>query len=188
MGRSWFRDPVHVLRLGVLARARVARPLPHEEWHGACLSSGNARFRPGAGAENHFKNNKPKEGTQHGQDSRNRPRNDQQLHGRHGRRRARRHPQRGGQPHDALRRRVHQVRRAPRRPGRQAPGRHQPQEHRLLDQALHGPPLRRGGRRDLEGPLRGRPRSSPSRPTSTTRSARPPRTPAASPASRCCAS
>ena len=36
------------------------------------------------------------------------------------------------------------VGRAAGRPGRQAPGGDQPREHRLLDQALHGPTLRRG--------------------------------------------
>ena len=40
----------------------------------------------------------------------------------------------------------HQGRRAARRPGRQAAGGHQPREHRLLDQALHGPQVRRGRR------------------------------------------
>ena len=29
-------------------------------------------------------------------------------------------------------------------PGRQAPGGHQPREHRVFDQALHGPQVRRG--------------------------------------------
>ena len=45
---------------------------------------------------------------------------------------------------DAVGRRVHQGRRAARRPGRQAAGRHQPGKHHLLDQALHGPQVRRG--------------------------------------------
>ena len=45
----------------------------------------------------------------------------------------------------AVGRRVHQVRRAPRRPARQASGRHQPRQHRLLDQALHGSPVGRPG-------------------------------------------
>ena len=34
---------------------------------------------------------------------------------------------------------ISQDRRAPRRPGRPAPGDRQPREHRLLRQALHGP-------------------------------------------------
>ena len=55
-------------------------------------------------------------------------------------------PDRDRQPrggaHDAVRRGLHQERRAPGRPGRQAAGRHQPREHRLLDQALHGPQVR----------------------------------------------
>ena len=143
-----------------------------------------------------------------------------------------RHPQRRGRPHHAVRRGLHQGRRAARRPGGQAPGRHQPREHHLLDQALHGPQVLRGQRRErrwsptrsspaANGDVRvevrgkqllaardlrddpaeaeadrrglprreGRPRpSSPSPPTSTTRSARPPRTRARSRASTCCAS
>ena len=144
---------------------------------------------------------------------------------RHGRRRAHRHRQPGGQPDHAVGRRLRQGRRAAGRAGRQAAGRHQPGEHGVLDQALHGPrpsrsgergapravPRRRrrqrrrghrgarpallaagnlgdgpaeaeGGRGGLPRPA-GRPtRSSPCRPTSTTRSARRPRTPAALPA------
>ena len=142
-----------------------------------------------------------------------------------------RHPEPGGQPPHAVGGRLHQGRRDPRRPGRQAPGDHESREHRLLDQALHGPPLRRGAAGDQAGPVQGRegaerrrprrdPRqavlaardlrddpaeaegsgrglpgreghpggASPCPPTSTTASARPPRTPARSPASRCCAS
>ncbi len=41
--------------------------------------------------------------------------------------------------HHALGRRLYRQGRAPRRPARQAPAGHQPQEHRLLHQALHGP-------------------------------------------------
>ena len=48
------------------------------------------------------------------------------------------------------------VRRAPRRHGRQAPGRHQPAEHRLLHQALHGPQGGRGARGGVDRPLQGR--------------------------------
>ena len=51
-----------------------------------------------------------------------------------------------------VRRRLHQDRRAAGRPAGQAPGRHQPRQHRLLDQALHGPPLRRPGGEALQGP------------------------------------
>ena len=39
---------------------------------------------------------------------------------------------------------IHQGRRAARRSGRQAAGGHQSRKHRLLDQALHGPQVRRG--------------------------------------------
>ena len=75
------------------------------------------------------------------------------LRRRHGRRRARRHPQRGRRAHHAVRRRhVSKTRRAPRRPGGQAPGDHQPGQHRLLDQAPHGPQVRatRRSQRDLK--------------------------------------
>ena len=68
----------------------------------------------------------------------------------------RRHPQPGGQPPDPVGGRLHQGRRDPRRPGRQAPGHHEPREHRLLDQAVHGPPLRRGPAGDQARPLQGR--------------------------------
>ena len=78
---------------------------------------------------------------------RHRPRYDELGRRGHGRRRSRRHPERRGRPHDAVRRRLHQGRRAARRPDRQAPGRHQPAEHRLLDQALHGPQDVRGVRK-----------------------------------------
>ena len=45
----------------------------------------------------------------------------------------------------------HQGRRTAGRPGRQAAGRHQSGEHRVLHQALHGPPLRRSVRRNEDG-------------------------------------
>ena len=45
--------------------------------------------------------------------------------------------------------------RAAGRPGGQAPGGHQPREHRLLDQAVHGASVRRGDRRDDDGALQG---------------------------------
>ncbi len=75
----------------------------------------------------------------------------------------RRHPQPGGEPPDPVGRRLHQGRRDPRRPDRQAAGRHESREHRLLDQAVHGPPLRRGrSRRSSSSPTR-----SSRRPTAT---------------------
>ena len=43
---------------------------------------------------------------------------------------------------------VRQGRRAAGRPGRQAPGGHQPGKHRVLDQAVHGPQVRRGVERE----------------------------------------
>ena len=153
------------------------------------------------------------------------------MHGRPRGRRADRHRERRGRPHDPVRRRLHAVRRAPRRHRRQAPGGHQPAEHRLLDQALHGPQGGRGARGGVDRPLQGRlrperrrarrrrrqavlpagdqrddprrssrptprptsarpstRRSSPSPRTSTTTSARRPRTPARSPASTSSAS
>ena len=48
-------------------------------------------------------------------------------------------PNAEGRPNDAVRGGVHEERRAPGRPGGQAPGGHQSEEHHLLDQALHGP-------------------------------------------------
>ena len=164
----------------------------------------------------------------HEQDYRHRPGHDQLRGGGDGRRRTGRHHQPGRQPDHAVSGGVHQVRRAAGRPGRQASGRHEPGEHRLLDQAVHGPQVRRSQRRDEDGAvlrsarasngdvrvkaggkellaarnLRDDPaeaeaggggvsrpagharRSSRSRRTSTTRSARRRRTPARSPASK----
>ena len=48
------------------------------------------------------------------------------------------------------------TRRAFGRTGRQAPGHHQSRKHSLLDQALHGTPLRRSDGRNQDGPLQGR--------------------------------
>ncbi len=91
------------------------------------------------------------------QDHRNRP-GDHQLGGRrHGGRQPPRHHQPRGRADDTVGRRVRQGdRRAPRRPGRQAAGRDEPGEHRLLDQALHGPQVRRGLRRAEDGAVQGR--------------------------------
>ena len=72
------------------------------------------------------------------------------VRGRHGRRRAGRHSQRRRRTHHPVGRGVHQGRRAAGRPGGQAPGGHQPEEHHLLDQALHGPPDRRGARKSRD--------------------------------------
>ena len=46
--------------------------------------------------------------------------------------------------------------RAPGRHRRQAPGRHQPDQHGLLDQALHGPQGGRGARGGVDRPVQGR--------------------------------
>ena len=67
-----------------------------------------------------------------------------------------RHPQSGRKPADPLRGGVHEGGRDPRRAGGQAAGDHQPRQHRLLDQALHGAPVRRGAAGDQAGPLQGR--------------------------------
>ena len=167
----------------------------------------------------------------HEQNHRNRPRHYELGRRRHGRRRARGHHQPRRWATHAVGGRVHEDRRAPRRAGCQAPGGHESGEHRLLDQAVHGPQVRRSQRGDEDGAVPGRPReqrrragerqrqgvlaagdlrddsaeaeaggrgiprvsrsprrSSRCRRTSTTRSDRPPRTPARSPASRSCAS
>ena len=87
-----------------------------------------------------------------------RPRHDELGRGRHGRRAARRHRQPGRRAHDAVGRGVHQGRRAARRSGRQAAGGHEPREHGLLDQALHGPPVRRGVGRSVARAVQGRAR------------------------------
>ena len=85
-------------------------------------------------------------GTSHGQDHRHRPRDDELGRRGHGRRRADRDPVGRGRSDRPVGRRVHEDRRATRRPAGQAPGSHQPDQHHLFDQALHGPPLgRRGG-------------------------------------------
>ena len=73
-------------------------------------------------------------------------------------RRADRHPERRGRADDSVGRRVHEGRPAPRRrPGEAAVG-HEPPEHGLLDQALHGAQVRRGHGGDDDRPVRGRAR------------------------------
>ena len=67
-------------------------------------------------------------------------------------------PERRGWTHDPVGRRLREVRRAAGGHRGQAPGGHQPREHDLQRQALHGPQVRRGGRGDEDRPLRGRPR------------------------------
>ena len=90
---------------------------------------------------------------------------------RHGGRRADGPRELRGRSHDAVRRRVHRLRRAPRRHGRQAPGRDEPREHRLLDQALHGPQGGRGQGGGDDRPLRGRGRPQRRRPRRRARQA-----------------
>ena len=74
----------------------------------------------------------------HEQDHRHRPGHHELGRRGHGGRRARRHPQLRGRPHHAVRARLRQGRRAAGGPSRPPPGDHQPREHRLLHQALHG--------------------------------------------------
>ena len=57
---------------------------------------------------------------------------------------------------DPVRRRVHEGRSAAGRCAREAPAGDEPREHDLLDQALHGPEVRRGLGGDEDRPLRGR--------------------------------
>ena len=75
------------------------------------------------------------------------------VRGRDGGRSAHRHPERGREPNHPLGRRVQQDRRAIGGTSCEAPGRHQSGKHDLLDQAVHGPPLRRSQRRNEDGPV-----------------------------------
>ena len=88
--------------------------------------------------------------------SRYRSWNHQFLHGHHGRRRAGGHSQRGRCTHDAVRRRFHKIRRASRRPGRQAPGGHQSAQHRFLREAFYRPQILRGEGRGEEHAVQNR--------------------------------
>ena len=97
----------------------------------------------------------------HGKDYRHRSGNHQLVRRGSGGRRTQSHPQRGGRAHHSLRGRLHQERRAAGGPGGQAAGHHQPGEHRLLHQALHGPALQRSQRRDEDGALQGDPAGRP---------------------------
>ena len=90
---------------------------------------------------------------------RNRPRHDELGRGRHGRRPARRHRQPGRRADHAVGRGVREGRRAARRPGRQASGGHQPREHGVLDQAVHGPEVRRSVERGVARAVQGRARA-----------------------------
>ena len=65
---------------------------------------------------------------------------------------------RGRRAADAVGRRVGRQGRGPGRPDRPSSGHHEPREHRLLGQALHGPPLGRGGGGVEARSLQGRPR------------------------------
>ena len=107
----------------------------------------------------------------HGQDHRNRPRDHELVHGRARGRRADGDRERRGRSHDPVGGRVHAVRRAPRRHRRQAPGRHQPREHDLLHQALHGPQGGRGEGGGVDRPLQGRRRPQRRRPRRSRRQA-----------------
>ncbi len=91
-----------------------------------------------------------------GQDYWNRPRHDQLVRGRDRGRRACRDPERRGREDHPVRRRVRERRPAARRGAREAPAGDEPPEHDLLDQAVHGPQVRRGLGGDEDRPLRGR--------------------------------
>ena len=65
------------------------------------------------------------------------------MRGHHGRGRGADHRQRRGQPDDAQRRGLHRGGGATRRPDRQAPSDHQPDQHRLCSQAAHRAQARR---------------------------------------------
>ena len=68
------------------------------------------------------------------------------------------HRERGGRAPDPVGGGLGRQGRGAGRPDRPPPGDHQPREHRLLGQAVHGPPLRRGERRGQARALQGRPR------------------------------
>ena len=88
-----------------------------------------------------------------------------------GGRRADRPRERGGRAHDPVGRRLHRGRRAARRHRGQAPGRDEPREHDLLDQALHGPQGGRGQGGGDDRPLQGRRRPQRRRPRRRARQA-----------------
>ena len=83
----------------------------------------------------------------YGKNFRNRSGNHELLHVRDGSRRAGCVGELRGRPHHTVCRRVHEIRRAPRRPSRETPSDHEPGKHHFLGQALHGPQIRRGPRR-----------------------------------------
>jgi molecular chaperone DnaK len=82
-------------------------------------------------------------GTANEQDPRNRPRHHELLRGGRGRGQPPCHREPGGEPHDAVDRRLHRRPRPPRGADRQAPGDHQPDEHRLRGQEARRPQVRR---------------------------------------------
>ena len=75
------------------------------------------------------------------------------MHGHPRGRRADGDPERGGRADDAVGRRVHEGRPAARRRARAPAAGHEPREHGLLDQAVHGAEVRRGQRGDDHRPL-----------------------------------
>ena len=83
----------------------------------------------------------------HGQGSRHRPGNDELGDRGDGRWPAAGHPQRGGQPDDAVRGRLPGERRATGRPDGPTPGDPEPEGDDLLREALHRPQVRRGQQR-----------------------------------------
>ena len=95
------------------------------------------------------------EDNSYGQDHWNRPGHHKLLCRRDGRRRTGRDCKRRRQPDHAVHRRLRQGRRTAGGRHCQAPSRHQSAEHRILDQALHGPPPQRGGRGREDRALQG---------------------------------
>ena len=91
----------------------------------------------------------------HRQDHRHRPRHDELVRVDHGGRSAQGSHQRAGQPHHPVGCCVYRKGRAPGRPARQAPAGHQPEEHDLFDQALHGSAHGRSGQGTEDGSIRG---------------------------------
>ena len=156
--------PASRITARMAARRRVAPPRACQDGGrtGANPPARSLPLKPGLSSGGTSQSNRPagagSERNSDGQDDRNRPRHDQ-LGGRgDGGRRAHRHPQLRGGPHHTLRRRLREGRGAAGRTGRAPPGHHQPHEHGLLDQALHGNAALGGRGGAQAGPLPGRPR------------------------------
>ncbi len=153
-GRGPFRreaDSGRGLPEGVLP-ARACPSAREGEGHGAGSRVGRGQgsrdrrprhSRPGAPAPAHPRR-EARAGRADGQDHRDRPRHHQFVRRRHGRQPARGHPQLGGAAHNPVRRRFHRRGRAAGGSTCQEPAHHEPREHGVLHQALHGPSGRGG--------------------------------------------